>query len=147
MEAIFFISAPSEAKRVRSELDLGLDLAGEQAGEQAGEPVRIASPAALRALASALGLDRKTSVAPLTDATCQSFPIWVFSGAFSRCLRELGDEALERAAEAWLADDSMADGDCDLHELSSLIEELRRSVSDSVQVEARVCALIEEKAF
>jgi len=143
MEAIFFMSAPNEARRVRSELDLDDDFAG----EQAGEPLCIASPAALRALSGSLGLDPKTSVAPLTDATCQSFPIWVFAGAFSRCLRELGDEALEGAAEVWLADDSMAEGDCDLYELSSLVEELRRCVRASVQTDARVCVLIEEKAL
>lgn len=139
MEATFFLARPADAVGVHSIDDLPV--------EPATEPLAIPRLGAIRALARVLGVDPEGALRQLTDTTCQSFPIWTLSSELMRALGTLPDDEIDDVARAWLDDESAAEVDADLYELSTLVGDLRESLRSRNDIAERLCVLLEEKAF
>jgi hypothetical protein len=140
MEATFFVAGREAAMRVRSWTDVPAD--------SAADPLTVESPAALLALVDALGASSGRGVAPLTDATCQSFPVWVFEPRAVDAIAALSEDRLDEVASSWLerAESEGAEMDTDAHELSMLLGELQQALAESGSSQ-ELFVLLEQKAF
>lgn len=141
MEATFFTTDRKTATRIRAWTDIP--------SEPAAEPLTVGSPAALLALVNALGVSGRGALAPLTDATCQSFPVWVFDRRSTGAIANLDDVRADEVAEAWLerSDATDQDMDADVHELCTLLADLRDAIADTEGQEEELFVLLEQKAF
>jgi hypothetical protein len=140
MEATFFVADRETAMRVRSWTDVPAD--------SAADPLTIGSTAALLALVDALGTPGRRAVAPLTDATCQSFPIWVFDPHAVDDISKLSGDRLDEVSAAWheRADADEAEMDADVHELSMLLGEVQQAIAEADSSQ-ELFVLLEQKAF
>lgn len=140
MEATFFVASREAAMRVRSWTNVPAD--------SAADPLTVGSPAALLALVDALGTRTRRGVAPLTDATCQSFPVWVFDPRAVDAISELSGDRLDEVTTAWheRAEAESAEMDADVHELSMLLGEVQQALADADSSQ-ELFVLLEQKAF
>jgi hypothetical protein len=140
MEATFFVASREAAMRVRSWTDVPAD--------SAADPLTVGSPAALLALNDALGAPSRRAAAPLTDATCQSFPVWVFDSRAVDAISQLSGDRLDDVASTWLerAEAVGAEMDTDVHELSLLLGDLQQALAESGSSQ-ELFVLLEQKAF
>ena len=138
MEAVFFVSRPEDARTVASIDDLP--------DGPASEAVVVDSPGAVSSLVTALGAEQSGGVRPLRDATCQSFPVWLFSREFCKALEALDDDDLDAVAWRWKTGAEEDLRDPDLFELAICLGELRDALRHR-EPEERLFVLLEEKAF
>jgi hypothetical protein len=141
MEATFFTAGRAAAVRVRAWTDIPSD--------PAGEPLTVDSPAALLALVDALGVAGRAAITPLTDATCQSFPVWVLDARSTEAIAGLGDDRADAIATAW-HERVEAEGqgmDADIHELATLLGDLRDALADKLDEGDELFVLLEQKAL
>ena len=139
MEATFFVARPEDVVGVTSSDDLPV--------EPAAESFRPCSPAALKSLAHVLGVDGKRVVTPLTDQTCRSFPIWVLGREVAIAIGQLDESGIDAVAERWRDDECMDADELDLYELTTLLGDLQQALRETSELSARVCVLLEQKAF
>ena len=139
MEAIVFSSTSARATRIRSADDLD--------AEFVAEPLVISSPRVFAILAQAAGLGKGAALAPLRDATCQSFPVWIVARALSESLFGLSENQLDDLVERWregLGDEAL---DADPYELSTWLVEIQAALQESDRANEQLFVLFEEKAM
>ncbi len=141
MEATFFISSANRAAGVLQYDDIPT--------EPIGEPLSMTSTQPLVALARAVAGEERvaSSLRPLRDATCQSYPIVQFEPVVVRALATLKDSEIDPVAELWLSLANWEEGEIDLYELSQCVEELRAGLGHVRDLAERLYILLEEKAW
>jgi hypothetical protein len=138
LEAIFFVDRTSGAIGVASSADLAVD--------PACESLRLRSPAALLALARILGPNAQPAVEPLRDATCQSFPVWIFAREARDALVNASDETLERIGDQWWDAITADEVDAESYELAERLQQLQAELC-SAEPDAQLLVLLEQKAL
>ncbi len=143
MEATFFVSSRENATGIHAWTDIPSD--------PASEPLRVASIRGIRSLATALGADADEALTQVTDATCRSFPVWMFSDACVRALRGLANEEVEEVAKRWRSSLDEDELDADLYELETLLADLQRAARAArprtIGQRPGLFVLLEQKAF
>jgi len=139
MEATFFIAKQQQAVGVRHFDDLPVD--------PISEPLQIPSTKALIALATVLSGQDQGPMQPLRDATCQSFPIFTFEPTVVRAIARLSEDEIDGIAELWLDTEAWDDGDADIYELSTFLNELQEGIGTIRNLGERLYILLEEKAY
>ena len=139
MEAIVFSSTPGLATQIRSADDLVEGFVA--------EPLVVSSPRVFAALAEAAGLPGASALAPLRDATCQSFPVWTMAPALSACFAGLPDEALDDLVLRWRSGLEKEAIDADPYELATWLAELQAELRETRDDAESLFVLFEEKAM
>lgn len=145
MEAILFCSTSAEATGIRSADDLD--------AEFVAEPLVVSSPRVFAILAQVAAAEGDAArhetpgLAPLRDATCQSFPVWEVSESFADSLGGLGESQVDDLVERWRSALGSETLEADPYELSTWLVELQGAWKESDRRTEGLFVLFEEKAM